>query len=157
MDDVAPLPIVSAGDGEDVRHAQPVLESNTGRSLIELLKARFKWWLRTTVWGMDIHPSARISDTALIDRTWPRGIHIAEGCAIDEEAVILTHDMTRGIYLDTRIGARCRLGARSIVFPGLTIGDDCVIAPGAVVTKDMPAGAYAIGNPAQITLRSERD
>jgi len=102
---------------------------------------------------MDIHPSARIADTALIDRTWPRGIHIGAGCAIDEEAVVLTHDMTRGIYLDTRLGARCLVGARAIVFPGVTVGDDCIIAPGAVVTKDMPDNAYAVGNPAQVTLR----
>jgi acetyltransferase-like isoleucine patch superfamily enzyme len=97
---------------------------------------------------MDIHPSARIATTALIDRTWPRGIHIGEGCRIDEEVVVLTHDRTRGIYLDTRIGARSNLGARSIVMPGITIGEDCVVAPGAVVTRDLPAGSYAIGNPA---------
>lgn len=123
--------------------------------MIKLLRARFKRMLQKHFWGMDIHPSARICDTALIDRTWPRGIHIGANCIIDEEAVVLTHDMTRGLYLDTRISAGCRLGARSIVLPGLTIGEDCVIAPGAVVTKDMPPGAYAIGNPAQITLRSE--
>lgn len=125
--------------------------------MIEFLKARFKRWLQTVVWGMDIHPSARIANSALIDRTWPRGIHIAAGCDIDEEAVVLTHDMTRGIYLDTRLGEGCRVGARAIVLPGLTIGEASVIAPGAVVTKDMPPRSYAIGNPAQITALSDRD
>lgn len=124
--------------------------------MIEFLKARFKRWLQTVVWGMDIHPSAKIANSALIDRTWPRGIHIAAGCDIDEEAVVLTHDMTRGIYLDTRLGEGCRLGARAIVLPGLTIGEACVIAPGAVVTKDMPPRSYAIGNPAQITALSDQ-
>ncbi len=121
--------------------------------MIKLLKVLFKRLLRQYFWGMDIHSSARIADTALIDRTWPRGIHIGAGCVIDEEAVVLTHDMTRGIYLDTRLGAGCLVGARAIVFPGVTVGDDCIIAPGAVVTKDMPSNAYAVGNPAQITLR----
>ena len=102
---------------------------------------------------MDIHPTARIAASALIDRTWPRGIHIGAGCVIDEQAVMLTHDMTRGIYFDTRLGARSHMGARSIVLPGLTVGEDCVIAPGAVVTKDMPPGSLAVGNPAEVRPR----
>ena len=106
--------------------------------MIKFLQARFKRWLQTVVWGMDIHPSARIAKSALIDRTWPRGIHIAQDCVIDEEAVVLTHDMTRGIYMDTRIGAKAVVGARSIIMPGVTVGEGCVIAPGAVVTKDVP-------------------
>lgn len=110
-------------------------------------------FLQTRVWGMEIHPSARISATALIDRTWPRGIHIAEGCVIEDEAVVLAHDMTRGIYLDTRIGRDTHLGPRAIVMPGITIGAGCVIAPGAVVTKDMPDRSYAIGNPAEVRPR----
>jgi len=122
--------------------------------VINSLKARFKRWLQTVVWGMDIHPSAKIANSALIDRTWPRGVHIAEGCVIDEEAVVLTHDMTRGIYMDTHIGAGSRLGARSIIMPGVTVGEACVVAPGAVVTKDVPANSYAIGNPAQFTAQS---
>jgi len=109
--------------------------------------------MQTKVFGMDIDPTARISDTALIDRTWPRGIHIAAGCVIDEHAVVLTHDMTRGLYMDTRIGAGCQLGARCIVFPGVTIGEGSIVAPGAVITRDMPSNSYAVGNPAQVSPR----
>ena len=32
----------------------------------------------------------------------------------------------------------------------LTIGDDSVIGAGAVVTKDVPAGVLAVGNPARV-------
>ena len=46
------------------------------------------------------------------------------------------------------IGKRCYIGMRSIILKGVTIGDDCVVAAGAVVTKDMPSGHIAIGNPA---------
>ena len=123
-------------------------------SLGDRLKARLQWIIRKLVWGMDIHPTARIAPSALIDRTWPRGIHIGLGCVICEEAVVLTHDMTRGVYLDTRLGARCHVGARAIIMPGITIGDDCVVAPGALVTKDMPAGHYALGNPAASSARA---
>lgn len=116
-----------------------------------LLDALRRWFIRqiqVKVWRMDIHPSARIAPTALIDRTWPRGIHIGPDCRIDEEVVILAHDMSRGIYLDTHIGARCRLGARSIVMPGVRVGEDTVVAPGAVIIRDVPPRSYAVGNPA---------
>jgi acetyltransferase-like isoleucine patch superfamily enzyme len=113
-----------------------------------------KWW-RKRFWRMDIHTSATIHPTALIDRTWPRGVHIGADCRIAEEAVVLTHDFTRGLYLHTRIGPRTILGARAIIMPGLTIGEDCLVMPGAVVTRDMPAGTLAKGNPATISSRNE--
>lgn len=111
-------------------------------------------WLRRTIqtklWGMNIHPSARIAPSALIDRNWPRGVHICAGCEIYDHAVVLTHDMTRGVYADTVIGERSKICPRAIVLPGVEIGADCVVLPGAVVTKSMPAGTFALGNPAVI-------
>jgi acetyltransferase-like isoleucine patch superfamily enzyme len=121
--------------------------------LFDFLTRKVQRLIQVHFWGTDIHPSARIATTALIDRTWPKGVHIEADCVIEEEAVVLAHDMTRGLYLDTRIGARTSLGARSIVMPGITIGPDCVIAPGAVVTRDVPAGSYAVGNPATVEPR----
>ncbi|WP_296453645.1 DapH/DapD/GlmU-related protein [Phenylobacterium sp.] len=122
--------------------------------MFDFLTRRIQRVIQVRFWGTDIHPSARIATTALIDRTWPKGVHIEAGCVIDEEVVVLAHDMTRGLYLDTRIGARTMLGARSIVMPGITIGADCVVAPGAVVTRDVPDGSYAVGNPASVEPRN---
>lgn len=117
------------------------------------LKRRLQRLVQTRIWGMDIDPTAFIETTALIDRTYPRGVHIGPDCYIGEEAVVLTHDFTRGLYLHTRIGARCHLGPRAIILPGLTIGEDSVVAPGALVTKDMPQNSFAMGNPAEIRPR----
>ena len=36
---------------------------------------------------------------------------------------------------------------RSVVVPGVTIGDNTVIGAGSVVTKDIPANVVAVGNP----------
>ena len=47
-----------------------------------------------------------------------------------------------------RIGSKCFIGARCIILSGVTIGNNCVIAAGTVVTQDIPAGHKAYGNPA---------
>lgn len=121
--------------------------------MIEVLRSKLIRMMQVKVWRMDIHPTARIATTALIDRTWPKGVHIGADCVIDNEAVVLTHDMSRGIYMDTRIGPRCRLGARSIIMPGVSVGEDSVIAPGAVVIRDVPPRSFALGNPAVVRER----
>jgi acetyltransferase-like isoleucine patch superfamily enzyme len=99
---------------------------------------------------MDIAPSAWIAGSALIDRTWPRGVHIGPNCVIDEEAVILTHDLTRGLYLDTWIAADAFIGARAIVLPGVSVGRGCIVEPGSLVARDLADGLRASGNPATV-------
>jgi maltose O-acetyltransferase len=49
-----------------------------------------------------------------------------------------------------RIGRNVWIGAGAIILPGVTIGDDAVIGAGSVVTRDVPAGATAFGNPARV-------
>lgn len=49
-----------------------------------------------------------------------------------------------------RIGNKCFIGTQCIILGGVTIGDNCVIAAGSVVTQDVPSGHRAYGNPAQV-------
>ncbi|WP_082234756.1 sugar O-acetyltransferase [Halobacillus massiliensis] len=42
------------------------------------------------------------------------------------------------------------IGGSAVINPGVTIGEGAVIGSGAVVTKDIPAGVFAGGNPAKI-------
>ncbi|GGT27328.1 maltose O-acetyltransferase [Streptomyces kurssanovii] len=42
------------------------------------------------------------------------------------------------------------LGGGVIVCPGVTIGENTVVGAGSVVTKDLPAGVLAVGNPARV-------
>lgn len=46
------------------------------------------------------------------------------------------------------IGDNVWLGGNVTILPGVTIGDNCVIGAGSVVTKDIPDGCVAAGNPA---------
>ena len=56
------------------------------------------------------------------------------------------------------IGRNCWLGAGVIVMPGVTIGDNTVIGAGSIVTKDIPSGVVAVGNPCRVLREiSEHD
>jgi len=48
------------------------------------------------------------------------------------------------------IGNRVWIGAGVIVCPGVTIGDEAVIGAGSVVTRDIPPGVFAAGNPCRV-------
>lgn len=102
------------------------------------------------IFQMDIHPTCNFSLSAKFDKTNPRGIHVGEYSYIAFDAAILTHDLTRGVRLHTRIGNNCFIGARSIVMPGITIGDGSIVGAGAVVTRDVPANTIVAGNPAKV-------
>lgn len=49
-----------------------------------------------------------------------------------------------------RIGRSCWIGAGAIILPGVTIGDNTVIGAGSVVTRDIPSGVVAVGNPCRV-------
>jgi len=49
-----------------------------------------------------------------------------------------------------RVGARAWIGFGAIVLKGVAIGEDSVVAAGSVVTRDVPAGTIAGGNPARV-------
>ncbi|MFM9370560.1 sugar O-acetyltransferase [Streptomyces sp. Da 82-17] len=89
-------------------------------------------------------------------------ITIGEDCQIGPNVQLLTptHPLEPGprrdkweAALPIIIGNNVWLGGGVIVCPGVTIGDDSVIGAGAVVTRDVPAGVLAVGNPAR-TVRA---
>lgn len=52
--------------------------------------------------------------------------------------------------LPIRVGNNVWIGGGTRIMPGATIGDNCVIGGGSVVTKSIPAGVVAAGNPCRI-------
>ncbi len=102
---------------------------------------------------MDIGANCRISLSAKLDKTNPRGLHIGDSTAVSFGASILTHDQCRSLVADTWVGKECHIGARSIIMPGVRIGDNCVVAAASVVTKDVPGNCWVAGIPARIIER----
>jgi acetyltransferase-like isoleucine patch superfamily enzyme len=112
-----------------------------------LVGIRRRWLVG--VFGMDIHPTAEFSLSVRFDQTNPRGVHVGEYSYIAFDVAILTHDLTRGVRLHTRIGRNCFIGARSIILPGVTIGDGSIVGAGSVVIRDVAPATVVGGNPAR--------
>lgn len=53
------------------------------------------------------------------------------------------------------IGSNVWFGTGVTVCPGVTIGDNCVIGAGSVVTRDIPADAVAVGNPCRVVGKAD--
>jgi serine O-acetyltransferase len=86
------------------------------------------------------------------------GIVISGDTVIGDD-VVLRHGVTIGLKRTgqrgaPRIGNRVDIGAGAKILGNITIGDDAVIGANAVVLKDVPPGAFAVGIPARI-IRQE--
>lgn len=118
--------------------------------LWKILTEAYPCYLRWK-YKMDIGKNCRISWKAHLDKSVnPKGIHIGDNTWILNGAMILAHDHCRGLKADTYIGSDCVIGVRSIIMPGITIGNQSVIGGGSVVTKDIFSNCIAVGNPARV-------
>lgn len=112
--------------------------------------------------GVRIGENCMLSMRAKIDVR--RGtVIIGDDCTITYGCIILSHDRSEmhihpessGEYT-TRLGNSVYLGVGSIILPGVSVGDNSVIGAGAVVTKDVPPGVVAVGNPAKVIKKIAR-
>jgi acetyltransferase-like isoleucine patch superfamily enzyme len=84
-----------------------------------------------------------------------RSVTIGRDCMIARDVIVMDTDQHAvpgfGLQVDpVEIGDRVWIGARVIVLKGVHIGDDAIVAAGAVVTRDVPAHGVAAGVPARI-------
>lgn len=85
------------------------------------------------------------------------GIDIGDGCLVGHQVVIATinHDLkpenrASMYFKPVKLGKNVWVGSHATILAGVMVGDGAVIAAGAVVTKDVPAGAVVGGVPAKI-------
>ncbi|MFE7506822.1 serine O-acetyltransferase EpsC [Promicromonospora sp. NPDC057488] len=105
--------------------------------------------------GIEIHPGARLGQRMFIDHGM--GVVIGETAVVGDD-VMLYHGVTLGGRSLSRgkrhptLGDRVTVGAGAKVLGPVWIGDDAQIGANAVVVKDVPAGAVAVGIPARVRM-----
>ena len=90
------------------------------------------------------------------------GIEIGDNALIGHQVVLATlnHDLiperrANMIPAPIKIGNNVWIGAHATILAGVTIGDNAVVAAGAVVTRDVPANCVVGGVPAKIIKKIE--
>ncbi|MBE0412435.1 MAG: acyltransferase [Yoonia sp.] len=90
------------------------------------------------------------------------GLQIGDRALISEDVVIYTHDhgldpRSAPLPIPKVIGPDVWIGMRAVILPQCRrIGQGAVIAAGAIVTRDVPAGAIVAGNPARVIGQTNR-
>ena len=111
------------------------------------------------VTGVEIHPGARIGRRFFIDHGM--GVVIGETAEVGDD-VMLYHGVTLGgrslaqVKRHPTVGDRVTIGAGARVLGPVAIGDDAQIGANAVVVKDVPAGAVAVGRAGGAALPEAR-
>lgn len=115
--------------------------------------------------GAVIGERVGIQGEVIIDFSHAGLIEIGDDVIMAPRVHILAHDASTKLFLGftrlgkVKIGSRVFLGADAVILPGVTIGDDVVIGAGSIVSRDVPSGSVAAGNPAKVicTLQSFLD
>jgi serine O-acetyltransferase len=75
---------------------------------------------------------------------------IGDGCTIYQGVTLGGTSLVKGAKRHPTLEAGVIVGANAAVLGGFTVGAGARVGSGAVVTKPVPAGATAVGNPARI-------
>jgi acetyltransferase-like isoleucine patch superfamily enzyme len=114
---------------------------------------------------LHVGPGVKVARDVTLDA---RGdLHLEDHALIGFETILLTYThnseqigvpvQDQGFWsAPVRIGARAWIGMRVMVLPGVTIGEDAIVAAGSVVTKDVAARMIVAGVPAEV-LRERTD
>jgi len=104
--------------------------------------------------GIEIHPGAKVGDRVFFDHAMGVVVgetaEIGDGCTIYQGVTLGGTSLYKGTKRHPTLGKDVVVGAGAKVLGGFTVGDGAKVGSNAVVTKPVPAGATAVGNPARI-------
>jgi serine O-acetyltransferase len=126
----------------------------------------FKWvgrfisHLSRWITGIEIHPAAKIGERVFFDHAMGVVVgetaEIGDGCTIYQGVTLGGTSLYKGEKRHPTLGKDVVIGAGAKVLGGFIVGDGAKVGSNAVVTKPVPAGATAVGNPARI-IQAETD
>ncbi|WP_338778443.1 acyltransferase [Metabacillus sp. FJAT-52054] len=133
------------------------------RNFIVIQLARYtpflgmKNWMYRTFLGVKTGEQTSFALMVMLDVMFPEKIQVGRNSVIGYNTTILAHEYLIKEYRlgDVIIGDEVMIGANSTILPGVTIGNGAIVSAGTLVHKDVPAGAFAGGNPMQIIYTKE--
>jgi serine O-acetyltransferase len=118
---------------------------------------RFISHLARGLTGIEIHPGATIGRRVFIDHGF--GVVIGETAVIGDECTIYQGvtlggtSLSKGMKRHPTLERGVIIGAGAKVLGAFTVGEGAKVGSNAVVVKEVPAGATAVGNPARILAK----
>ncbi len=117
-----------------------------------------RWLAHWSRWltGIESHPGAQIGARVFIDHGMGVVIgetaEIGDGCTIYHGVTLGGVALHKGAKRHPTLGRDVVIGAGAKVLGGFVVGDGARVGSNAVLTKAVPPGATAVGNPARIIL-----
>ncbi|HYD96919.1 MAG TPA: serine O-acetyltransferase [Noviherbaspirillum sp.] len=118
---------------------------------------RFTSHLARGLTGIEIHPGATIGRRVFIDHGI--GVVIGETAVVGDDCTIYQGvtlggtSLSKGAKRHPTLERGAIIGAGAKVLGGFTVGEGAKVGSNAVVVKEVPAGATAVGNPAHIVQK----
>lgn len=104
--------------------------------------------------GIEIHPGAKIGRRVFIDHGFGVVIgetaEVGDNCTIYQGVTLGGTSLSKGAKRHPTLGNGVIIGAGAKVLGAFTVGDGAKVGSNAVVVKEVPPGATAVGNPARI-------
>ena len=123
---------------------------NLGLKLI----ARILAMASRLITGIEIHPGAKIGRRVLLDHGLGIVIgettEIGDDCTIYQGVTLGGTSLYKGVKRHPTLGKNVVISAGAKVLGGFTVGDGARVGSNAVVLKEIPAGATAVGIPARV-------
>lgn len=129
-------------------------------------KKRPKYWKRC---GVDTTGNFKVGYGVYFDAGNAEYLHIEDGVWIASQSLFLCHRRILDNYKvgddynklpykkeDIYLKRGCCIGMRSIILPGVTIGEGAIVGAGSLVTKDVPPYSIAVGQPAKVVKLFEK-
>jgi len=122
---------------------------------------RFTSQIARLLTGIEIHPGATIGRRVFIDHGFGVVIgetaEVGDDCTIYQGVTLGGTSLNKGAKRHPTLERGVIIGAGAKVLGAFTLGEGAKVGSNAVLTKGLPAGATAVGNPARIILKEHRD
>ncbi len=146
--DKLPLSLITPFSIPFRRHLAHRLFKKCGKALIVEENVRFNF-------GQFLEVGSNVFFNRNVFLDSKGGIFIGEAVALAEDVRVFTHSHCEACHMErtyapVHIGDYAKVYSGATIMPGVTIGEQAIVASGAIITKDVPANMVAAGIPAKV-------